>query len=740
MIAQPHHPVSDQGVSSIVKSRCGISLILAVVVLMSVTAVRANSLGYALSGGGARGLAHIGILKVLEEHGIKPDYISGTSIGAVIGSLYSMGYSATEVEAIVLSIDWARLTDDTYKRKDIYIGQKRWAPYGNFSLDFTDRWQTSIRTGVIESNRMNLEFARLYAPASPYQDFNELPIPFSAIATNLLTGEEELFDSGSLMQAVRASISVPSVIRPFKIGDEYYIDGGVANNFPMDRVREMGADICIGFKTNSALRTEDKLRNLIDVLDQTINIGMTRAIAGRVDSLCIVLEPPLDEYNARDFERAAEIIAAGEAYARENITYLLLALEMQGYRRNLRYSPSEPLPTEYRLSSIEVEGNRYISDSKILEYLKLYNGSTYTIREIINACHFAWNSQFFSIVYPILVPDGTFYKLTVIVEERERRNLGLNLVYTSEDQLNASAVLRLNNLILKNSSLLAELKLGSNNELNIDYVKNFGEFWGIYYRIFGYVNEHTTYLYNENNYKTDSVNKLEYGVSSGLGFFGGEYLSLESFIFSYRTNLYRDISQNFPLQQDFTVSGFGFKAYHESLDDFYFPRSGLRSLLKLDFSRDRNLSQYIYSKFEGNLDFYRPYNSRLSIAMKLRYGSYFDQPSQALIDPFMIGGSEGYMGYPKYAISGPYYKIYELALSYNPFKRTYLDLGIQALNISDYDDWSLQQDLEISPYLSWGYKSPVGPLKLVIAAPLNDNIQAYFMFGYTTDIFRFSRR
>ncbi|MBP7118280.1 MAG: patatin-like phospholipase family protein, partial [Candidatus Cloacimonetes bacterium] len=169
----------------------------------------AKGVGYALSGGGARGFAHIGVLKVLEEEGLKPDYISGTSIGAIIGALYAMGYNAAQIESLSLEIDWKQIFNSRHSRKDLYIGQKRWAPYGNITFELKDNFSPRLPSGVYNVNNVNLKLFELYAAASTVKDFRDLQIPFSCIATNLVTGKPKVFTEGSIMQALRASMSIP---------------------------------------------------------------------------------------------------------------------------------------------------------------------------------------------------------------------------------------------------------------------------------------------------------------------------------------------------------------------------------------------------------------------------------------------------------------------------------------------------------------------------------------------------
>lgn len=717
-----------------------IRLILIVLILVFCGSLASVRLGYAFSGGGARGLAHIGMLKVLEEYGIYPDYISGTSIGALVGSLYSMGYSAAQIEEIVLSWNWEELLTDEEIRKDAYIGQKRWPPYGNLSLELDDKWKARLSTGIFSANNLNLELARVYAQASLYRDFSQLPIPFTAVSTNLETGEETIFRAGSLMQAVRASLSVPSIIKPLEVDGAMYIDGGVSNNYPVGQARELGADLVLGFKANSELKPVEELSNPVLVIDQTINIGMTRTISAESDSLLITLEPYLSEFNSRSFASARAIIMAGEEFARDKIDTLLQRLIAEGYVFRSQRRDAIQETSSYWLGRIRVIGNRYLSKSKIQEYLGLETGRQYSLDQIMSHCRFAWNSGFFVTLYPVLVPEEGHHVLELHVEERNRKSIILNLCYKSEDLLHASAVLNLNNYVLKNSKLLLELRVGGNNELNLDYVKNFGELYGIYYRLFSYVNERTNYIYNDDHQKTDSVRRLDYGNSFGLGLFLNEYVNFETYLFGFRSKLYRDVSPAIPLQRRFKVGGFGFKLYHESLDDFDYPTSGLSLMAKFYSAHDLLISDYSYDKFSAQMDFYRPLNQDFSLHFGMDYGSYFSGGQEAQLDPNYLGGDSGFMAYEQYELSAPFYKIFSFGVSCHAWDRFHLSAGVQALIHSDIDDWSLNQETENCLYTTVGYKTIVGPLRASVAFTQNSKPKFYLNIGYTHDLFHFSRR
>lgn len=717
-----------------------IRAVLIVLLLFCCVSLASVRLGYAFSGGGARGLAHIGVLKVLEENGVYPQTISGTSIGALVGSLYAMGYSASQIEELVLTWNWEELLTDEEIRRDAYIGQKRWPPYGNLALELDDAWKARLSTGIFSANNLNLELAGIYAQASLYRDFNELPIPFAAVGTNLETGESAFFRSGSLMQAVRASLSVPSIIKPFEIDGSLYIDGGVSDNYPVRQARELGADLVLGFKANSELKPVEQLSNPILVIDQTINIGMTRTISQAEDSLLITLEPYLEAFNSRSFGEAEAIILAGEEYARDHIQELLERLRAEGYIFHNNRREQLQRTTSVWLSKIRVVGNRYLSKAKIQEYLDLETGRQYGLEQIMNHCRFAWNSGLFVTLYPVLVPEEGHHILELHVEERNRKSIILNLCYKSEDLLHASAVLNLNNYILKNSRFLMELKAGNNNELNLDYVKNFGELYGIYYRLFSYVNERTNYIYDEDHHKTDSVRRLEYGASLGMGLFLTDVLNFETYLYNYKADLYRDVSQTAPLQRHFNIGGYGLKVYHESLDDYLMPTSGLALMAKFNSARDLLISDYDFNKFWLELDFYRTVSRNFNLRFGLDYGSYFSSGVGSQLDPYYLGGDTGFMAYDQYELSAPFYKIFTFGISCNTWDRVQISTGLQALILSDIDDWSLNQSTENCLFASVAYKTILGPLQASLAFSQENRPKFYLNIGYTHDLFRFSRR
>ena len=323
-------------------------------------------IGLALSGGGARGGAHVGILKALEELDIPIDYIAGTSMGAIVGGLYAAGYDAAGIETILKEIDWTQAMSDQPARRDRAMRKKELE--AEFLIPFRvgfNRGGVQLPLGLIEGQHLDQVFHELLMPVMHVKQFDQLPIPFRAVATDLVTGEEFVLSQGSLPDSLRASMSVPGVFAPVRIGDRLLVDGGMSNNLPVSVVREMGADIVIAVNLNSDIvgkhspkktvatppeseseeagsmlqnlkqatrdysnsifahhdKPEDAPR-LFFAITNAINIVQDRITRSRLagDPAEVVLSPRLAHIGMLEFHHALEAIAEGESCVQKALT------------------------------------------------------------------------------------------------------------------------------------------------------------------------------------------------------------------------------------------------------------------------------------------------------------------------------------------------------------------------------------------------------------------------------------
>ncbi|NDY96960.1 patatin-like phospholipase family protein [Wenzhouxiangella limi] len=302
-------------------------LFLVTLALLSCSAIaESERIGLVLGGGGARGAAHVGVLKVLEEQGIAVDVIAGTSMGAIVGALYASGYRADDIEAIVERIDWAGALSDQPDRTLLSPQRKADAALIPSSLEIgIGRDGLRIPQGLIQGQNLGLLLRELLLHVSHVDHFDRLPIPFRAVAADLVSGESVVLESGDLVDAVRASMSVPGAFQPLRIGDRLLVDGGVVDNVPIDVARAMGATRLIVVDVGSGLADEDEMGSPASVTMQVISILMERQTQRTLELLeddDVLIRPVLRDIGSADFDRAGEAVPLGEAAANANVEQL----------------------------------------------------------------------------------------------------------------------------------------------------------------------------------------------------------------------------------------------------------------------------------------------------------------------------------------------------------------------------------------------------------------------------------
>jgi NTE family protein len=280
---------------------------------------RRPKIGLALGGGGARGSAHIGVLKVLEEMRIPIDYIAGTSMGSVVGGLYVTGYSPAELQKVMSKIDWANLFSDSAPRRDTGFRRKQNDYFVPPGLTLGYRKGVSLPAGLIAGRKLSFILNTLTLPTIGIQNFDDLAIPFRAVAADARTGEPVAISSGSLARAIRASMAIPVVFTPVEHEGRLLIDGGEAENLPVQTVRAMGADIVIAVDVASSSEIpKEAPRSLTEILGRLIDLPLLRNTQDSRKLADLVITPDLIGFSTGDFSKGLEIIPKGEQAARAN--------------------------------------------------------------------------------------------------------------------------------------------------------------------------------------------------------------------------------------------------------------------------------------------------------------------------------------------------------------------------------------------------------------------------------------
>ena len=294
-----------------------------------------------LSGGGAKGMAHIGVLKVLEKAGIPVDYITGTSMGSIIGGLYAIGYNSHSLDSMVRVQDWSYVITDKEDLRNQSLSDRKKQNTYFFSTGLTLGKKDKNAGGIIKGKNLAELFQQLCVGFTDSLDFNELPIPFACVATDIITNEEVDFHSGRLPQAMRASMAIPAAFSPVRIGDKVLVDGGLKNNYPVDIAREMGAEIVIGVTVQGPPKEADDMGGTMSILSQIIDVNCKNKVDDNIKMTDLHMAVDTKGYNAASFSLEAidTLVRRGEEEAMRHWDQIMALKARIGVNPDLRKGP-----------------------------------------------------------------------------------------------------------------------------------------------------------------------------------------------------------------------------------------------------------------------------------------------------------------------------------------------------------------------------------------------------------------
>ncbi|MCZ6895683.1 MAG: patatin-like phospholipase family protein [Gammaproteobacteria bacterium] len=370
-------------------------------------------IGLALSGGGARGAAHIGVLKILERERIPIDYIAGTSMGSIVGGMYASGMSLEDIESQLVAVDWDDVFEDKIDREDRSFRRKTddrlWLI--DNKPGFNDG-EINLPPGLVQGQKINKLLAALTLPVADIDDFDDLAIPYRAVAADIQTGEKVVLSSGNLPKAIRASMSIPAIIAPVPWGDRMLVDGGIAGNLPIEVVREMGADIIIAVDISTPLRADDVADSLLSIAEQLSGFLTRRNVQTSVTTLTdqdILITPDLGDIGAGDFDRIAEAVPTGFVAAEAALARIREhALNEEAYVAHVaaRALPSGEVPV---IEFVRFDNKSRISDDFLRGRLRIASaiGRPLDVEDLEKAIDELYGLEIFSVVaYEIVQEDG----------------------------------------------------------------------------------------------------------------------------------------------------------------------------------------------------------------------------------------------------------------------------------------------------------------------------------------------
>ena len=457
------------------------------------TSVARPKVGLVLSGGGAKGAAHIGVIKYLEEAGIPIDYIAGTSMGSIVGGLYALGYSSDEILDIISSVDWDRLISNEVDRREISFSQKHEKSSRVLTVPFSTTtsqedlqsrsFRNSLPKGLVSGDNIINLFNSLSVGYSNSQTFSELPIPFICMATNMLSGEVDILDNGEFTKSLRASMAIPVLFDPIKMNNTLYVDGGLTCNFPAEQCKAMGADYIIGVSMSPGLEENaDKLTSILSQVQQ-LKVIITDKDVSQYDEQCdIFISPDLKGVGMLSFdaESVAKVTQSGyeAASAREEdfraLKDKIFAQQAPAPKTTTQKKAINILDTKVLISKIELIGARkelerwmrractvrvgdYVCKDDIDESVSIYFGT----------------GNYESITYTLhnddSMPDGYILRFNFV--EKPPHDFGLGFRFDSQDMLSVLLHLGINSNRMSGFKTDLDTKLGGNQwlKLNMSY-------------------------------------------------------------------------------------------------------------------------------------------------------------------------------------------------------------------------------------------------------------------------------
>ncbi|MGB2128446.1 MAG: patatin-like phospholipase family protein [Flavicella sp.] len=685
--------------------------------------------GLVLSGGGAKGFAHIGVLKAIEKSGLQLDYIGGTSMGAVVGGLYAANYSAIEIDSIIKSIDFNELLQDKVPRNSASFFEKQHGEKYLMSFPVKNKkiqLPKAIATGQSSYNKMN----ELFEHVNDIHDYDQLPIPFFCIATDLETGKTKVFDKGQLAESIRASASLPSLLSPISVEGNYYIDGGIANNFPVEIMEDKGVTIIIGSDIQGKLGKSEEIESVVDVLNQIVSFQMYTGDYKKTERLDIHIKPDIATYSVTSFDKTQEIIDLGEEAGAKHQKIFDELASLQNITKHKSSLVVPKSPQKISVDSIQVNKLPDYTKKYILGKMGLNVLDTITYSELNTKIDKLTNSNDFELVkYRFEKMNSNQNLLVLNMEENQVHSflkLGLHYdpLYKSGFLVNFTS----KHLLQKDDIFSTDVVFGDNVRLDVNYFVDKG-----FYLSYGF-----NARFNEFN--------------TNIRFSGTDVNSINKYFIDFTSMAYFQTTFN----RIFAIGGgIEFKRlelYTNALvqnngERFYFERSSYASLLgyiKLD-SYDKKFFPTFGYFVDGEIKFYgdsSDYNDNFTpfSQLKLKLSGVNTIYDRLTIHLTAEGGAtigSNTSGQFRYALGGygenlinnhiPFYGYeFEYFQNHSYLKGTAefrYDIGnnhnigvignVGRTDLDVFNGGAVFKDLITGYAVAYGYKSVVGPISLV---------------------------
>lgn len=687
--------------------------------------------GLVLSGGGAKGFAHIGVLKVLEEAGVEVSYIGGTSMGAVVGGLYASGYNAHQIDSIFTTTDFDELLNDFVPRSSKNFYEKRndelyalTLPFHKFKIGIP----TSLSKGIYNYNLLT----RLTHNVRNVRDFNKLPIPFLCVATDIETGEEVLLNKGFLPQAMLASSAFPTLFSPVEIDGKLLVDGGVTNNYPIDEVRKLGANFIIGVDVQDDLKDRKGLKDATRILVQISNLQMNERMLQKISETDIYIKPDIYGFGVISFGEGKEIIKKGEeaAFAVYEKIKALADKTNGGYVK----PENKMIGDSVQVRNINVNKLDNYTESYVVGKLGFKPGQKISYKDVRNGIDNLTATQNFSFITYTLDSNGDGDDLNVSLTEASNKTfIKFGLHYDGLYKSGLLVNLTQKKSIFKNDIASLDVILGDNFRYTLDYYLDNGFHWS-----FGFKSKLNAFNKNVATDFSDGQLLTQLGLKSinidFSDFTNQAYLQtvfLKKMLigagleYKHLRIKSKTLENTTPtLENSDYLSAFGYLKY-DSFDNKYFPKRGFffsgdfQSYL---FSSDYTNQFNRFSIAKGEIAVAKTFFRKVTVKVQSEAGFVIGNHSLPFFD-FVLGGYgynsvnnfRHFYGYDFLSVAADSYIKGSVTLDYEIFKRNHLNFTANYANIEDnlFETGEWLTHPKYNGYaVGYGMETIIGPVEL----------------------------
>lgn len=703
-----------------------------------------------MSGGGAKGVAHIGIIKVLEEAGIPIDYIAGTSMGAIVGGLYSIGWTTQELDSLVRHQDWLALLSDKVARKDMLLSQKEITDTYILSVPLALNKKFTIPSGVIAGqNVLNLLNEMTLGYHDNSLSFDSLPIPFACVASDMVKGEPAVFRSGNLPLAIRASMSIPGAFAPVIRDSMVLVDGGIYNNFPVDVVREMGAEIVIGVDLATGAHDMEGLTSMMGLVDQFTTFLGRDQYNKNLKDVDLYLKPDIIPYTMSSFSSEAidTLLVRGERCGRENWEQILALQEKIYVEEDYMFRKERILAHEtdsVRIGNIQFLGLTRNEEIFLRPSLKIEENSIITKRSLNDAISKLRGSGAFSYVTYTLESRAP-HTLTISVDEKQEAMVNVGFRFDTEEMagilLNTTLSLR----GLQGPKLGLTVRLNENPYVKLDFTSSsllLGRL-GISYQF-----KNNNYKLYKNGKRVNNIafmeNRIDVFFSDANPIKFNPRIGVNYEHFNYNSFLFASDDDRIAVKPE------GFINYYisgdiETFDNHYFPTDGVAAEVKTTLHTDNG---YGYRKSAPFASIFYNFKTAISLTDRLTllptvYGrtligknvgySYYNYMGGEMRGRYMEQQIP-FVGIRHMEVAKRSILTLNVELRMRFFARHFLSLqGAYGIENDNFFKMFSKERRDIGGFgIKYAYESPIGPISLLFdISNLNKSVGVYFSLGKT---------